>query len=85
MRKTVLHSIEEPNGGLCVDLFRRPDGSHGFEVYRRDSEDARGWYPIGGYYEQRYADETTALGAAIAAQPWLEEVLRTLRRVPPIL
>ena len=30
----VLRSIETDDGGRCVDLFARPDGSFGFEEYR---------------------------------------------------
>ena len=39
-KKLVLSSIETPDGGRCVDLFRTPDGSFGFEEYRRDAEDS---------------------------------------------
>ena len=45
----VSRSIETGDGGRCVDIFVRPDGSWGFEEYRRDVEDARGWFPIGGH------------------------------------
>ena len=31
----VLRSIETDDGGRCVDLFARPDGTFGFEEYRR--------------------------------------------------
>ena len=32
----VLESIENDEHDRFVDLFRRPDGSFGFEVFRRD-------------------------------------------------
>jgi hypothetical protein len=38
----VLRSIETDDAARCVDLFVRPDGTFGFEEYRRDIEDGRG-------------------------------------------
>ena len=35
----VIRSINAPGDARCVDLFARPDGSFGFEEYRRDPED----------------------------------------------
>ncbi len=46
-KNRVLRSIETQEGERCVDFFIRPDGSFGFEEYRRDAEDRRGWFPIG--------------------------------------
>ncbi len=67
----VLRSIETDDGGRCVDLFVRPDGTFGFEEYRRDSEDRRGWFPIGGYAAKSFATEPEARAAALATVPWL--------------
>jgi hypothetical protein len=72
----VARSIETEDGGRCVDIFVRPDGSFGFEEYRRDVEDARGWFPIGGYAPQSYADEAAALEAASSKVAWLANRLR---------
>ena len=33
----VLESVENAEHDRCVDLFRRPDGSFGFEAFRRGS------------------------------------------------
>ena len=38
----VLESLETDDGLRCVDLFRRPDGSFGYEEFRRDPEERRG-------------------------------------------
>jgi len=38
-RNLVLASLEAEGGERCVDVFKRPDGTFGFEEYRRDSED----------------------------------------------
>ena len=42
----VLESIENGEHDRCVDLFRRPDASWGFEEFRRDVEDAGAWTPV---------------------------------------
>src|SRR5581483_5013905 len=42
----VLASLENCEHDRCVDLFRRPDGTFGFEEFRRDVEDAGAWTPV---------------------------------------
>ena len=71
----VLRSINDDGADRCVDVFVRPDGSFGFEEYRRDVEDGRGWFPIGHHAARSFADESAALAAAIEAVPWLSSVL----------
>jgi len=71
----VLRSIETPGGDRCVDLFRRPDGSFGFEEYRRELEDGQGWFPIGFHDGKIYPSESDALEAAQKDVVWLIEVL----------
>ena len=75
MKNKVLRSIETDSGNRCVDIFLRPDGSFGFEEYRRDSEDGRGWFPVGFYAAQVWATEEAALGAALDAVSWLRDVV----------
>lgn len=70
-RKLVLASIETDDGDRCVDIFRRPDGSFGFEVYRRDTEDGRGWFATGGYEAMRHDTEGAARDAARNAVRWI--------------
>lgn len=41
----VLDSIEDEDKRRCVDIFRRADGSFGFEEYVREPEDNSGWRP----------------------------------------
>ena len=43
---TVLASLETEDGPRCVDLFRRPDGTFGYEEFRRDPEDQGVWTPV---------------------------------------
>ena len=70
-RPLVLRSLENGDGTRCVDLFRRADGTFGFEEYRRDPEDPRGWSGAAGYGERRFDDEETAVNAARSAVGWL--------------
>lgn len=67
----VLQSINNEDASLCVDIFLRPEGTVGFEEFRRDFEDNRGWSAIGGYASQSFADHPAALAAAKATVPWL--------------
>ncbi len=72
MKKTVLKSLETADGNRCVDIFQRADNSFGFEIYRRDVEDLSGWFPIGGYVDNRYTTENLATGAARQLAPWMD-------------
>lgn len=69
----VLASLENPEHDRCVDLFRRPDGSHGFEEFRRDPEDAGAWTPVSYYAGLRFASQAEALAEARRAVAWLQE------------
>jgi hypothetical protein len=70
-RKVVLVSAETDDGDRCVDIFRRPDGSFGFEAYRRDAEDGRGWFATGGFESVRYDTEFSARRAARENVRWI--------------
>ncbi len=71
----VTRSIETADGGRCVDLFRRADASFGFEEYRRDPEDATGWFPLGFHAEATFPTEAAALAEARQRVGWLAMVL----------
>ncbi|RMF02880.1 MAG: hypothetical protein D6773_08110 [Alphaproteobacteria bacterium] len=75
----VCQSIETEDGTLCVDIFRRPDATYGFEEYRREREDGRGWYPVGFHAHLTFESESAALAAALAQVTWLAEVCRASR------
>ena len=72
-RPLVLASLENGDGTRCVDLFRRPDGTFGFEEFRRDPEDPRGWSGAAGYGARVFDDEITARTAAEQAVQWLAD------------
>lgn len=74
-KRRVLCSINDEGAQRCVDLFVRPDGTTGFEEFRRDPEDPRGWSAIGGHSERIFPDEASTRRAALASVPWLPKVI----------
>ncbi len=70
----VLRSINTPDGGRCTDIFMRPDGTFGFEEFRRDVEDPSGWFPIGGHAAKVFTTADDAFHQALADVPWLKDV-----------
>jgi hypothetical protein len=71
LKNRILNSIETPEGGLCVDIFIRPNGSYGFEIYRRDIETLEGWFAIGTHIDKEYPTELATHQAARKSAPWL--------------
>ena len=67
----VMESIENPQHDRCVDVFRRPDGSFGFEEFRRDAEDAGAWTPVSYFSGLCYASKAEALAEAARGVAWL--------------
>ena len=59
----------------CVDVFLRPNGTFGFEEFRRDPEDRGAWTPVAYFSGQEYDSEQDALAATRARVPWLGDVL----------
>jgi len=71
-KNIVLKSINIEDESRCVDIFIRHDGTFGFEEFRRDIEDARGWFPVGFYGDQVFDSEQLALDEAVTAIVWLK-------------
>ncbi|MCR9257506.1 MAG: hypothetical protein NXI16_15565 [Alphaproteobacteria bacterium] len=71
----VLKSINGAGETLCVDVFERPDGSFGFEEYRRDPEDGRGWFPVGRHGALRFDSASVAFAEACLRVAWLDHDL----------
>ena len=69
----VMKSINGLDDSVCVDVFIRPDGTYGFEEYRRDFEDARGWFPIGHYSANVFPNVKAALDMAVQKIGWLAD------------
>ncbi len=71
----VLKSINLDGEVICVDLFVRPDGTFGFDEFRRDPEDGRGWYSIGHHGAAKFPDFVAALEAAKSSVSWLSDAI----------
>ena len=71
----VFASIENGEHDRCVDIFRRPDLTFGFEEFRRDVEDAGMWTPVQFFSSHVYASSEEAYRAAEMLIPWLSEIL----------
>ena len=72
----VIDSIENNAHDRCVDVFLRPDGTFGFEEFRRDVEDAGAWTPVQYYSHTSWPSRIAALHAATHAVTWLASVRR---------
>ncbi len=72
----VFVSIENFEHDRCVDLFSRPDGSYGFEEFRRDVEDRGEWTPVQYYSGAIYATQEAALAAATRSVTWLADAIK---------
>lgn len=73
----VFISIENDQHDRCVDLFERPDGTCGFEHFRRDPEDGGVWTPLSFHSVGAYPDRRGTLLAAIEAVAWLDEAVES--------
>jgi hypothetical protein len=71
----VLRSINNDDASRCVDIFVRPEGTIGFEEYRRDVEDGLGWFPVSDNSSRTFDDESSALRAATAEVAWLRQII----------
>jgi hypothetical protein len=67
----VVESVENPQHDRCVDVFTRPDGSFGFEEFRRDVEDAGAWTPVSCFSGLRHASKGETLAEAARRVSWL--------------
>ena len=72
----VVASLETEDGTRCVDLFRRPDGTFGYEEFRRDPEDRGTWTPVRFASGLRYASLDQARAAATTAVVWIADTMQ---------
>ena len=70
---TVVKSINDVTGTLCVDIESNGQGRCSFRCYRRDPEDNSGWYPYGPESDFLYNSSQAAQGAASTLVPWIEK------------
>lgn len=74
----VYDSLENEEHSRCVDLFRRQDGSYGFEEFRRDPEDGGIWTPMAFYSGCEFSSDALVRTAARASIPWLRQGRQTV-------
>ena len=79
MSCTVLQSLENFEHDRCVDVFRRDDGSYGFESFRRDPESKGGWFPVGGFADEVFGTGDAALQSARRRVAWFNELMAVER------
>ena len=71
----VIRSINLDGETICVDVFVRPDATYGFDEFRRDPEDGRGWYSIGRHGAASFETFDQALAEAKAKVSWLIDAI----------
>ena len=71
----VITSHQTSEGNRCVDIFSRPDGTFGFEEFRRDPEDMGVWTPVSYFSGREYSTENDAVVEAVRLVPWLGPLL----------
>ena len=69
---TVVKSINDVTGSLCVDIISNGQGKFSFKSFRRDPEDNSGWYPCGPESDFLYNSSQEAHRAARKVVAWLE-------------
>jgi hypothetical protein len=72
---SVLASHQTFEADRCVDIFARPNGTFGFEEFRRDVEDMGVWTPIRYFSRHEYPTPNDALTAASRSVEWLRPLL----------
>jgi hypothetical protein len=73
MPDKVLASVENSHRDHCVDIFLRPDGTYGFEEYRRDPEDNGRWQCLNRYAPQVFNSLEDAMAKAKTVVIWLKD------------
>jgi len=66
----VIASIQTFDGDRCVDIFVRPNGTFGYEEFRKDPEDMGAWTPLHYFSDREFSDEDEAADAARRSVSW---------------
>lgn len=69
----VFSSVENDEHDRCVDFFYRPDGTHGFEEFRRDVEDAGLWTPTQYFSGKSFDNADQAAAQAKRSIEWYRD------------
>ena len=71
----VVQSYNLEGNTICADIFMRADGTYGFDEFRRDPEDGRGWFSIGQNGLREFSGFDEALNDAKQTVVWLNEAI----------
>jgi hypothetical protein len=66
----VIATLHNDDANRAVKIIRQPDGTFGFNEYRRDPEDAGGWTLVAESSGATLTTERQALAAARASIAW---------------
>jgi hypothetical protein len=72
---SVLESYQTFDGDRCVDVFVRPNGTFGYEEFRRDPEDGGSWTATNHFSSHEYPSPQRATNAAREKVLWLSPLL----------
>jgi hypothetical protein len=73
MASGVVATVHSDDARHCVKVIKQPNGTFGFQEYRRDPEDAGGWTLVQENSGASLATERLALAAARSSVAWLSE------------
>ena len=80
-KNTVILSVNNDEGNLCLDIFIRENNTFGFEEYRKDPEANEGWFKIGFFEEvTNFTSENDAFDEACEIIPWLNKKVSSLSK-----
>ncbi|MDB0052642.1 hypothetical protein N9F04_02765 [Ascidiaceihabitans sp.] len=71
----VIRSVNLDGETICVDIFLRPEGTYGFDQFRRDPDDGRGWYSTGHHGEASLVTFDEVLAKAKTKVSWLSDAI----------
>jgi len=74
MTSDVIATLHNDDGYRCVKIVKQPDGTFGFQEFRRDPEDAGGWTLVRDNPRGTYATQVQAVAAAKGDVAWLGEM-----------
>ena len=69
----VIATLHNNAGDRAVKIMRQPDGTFGFNEFRRDPEDAGGWTLTRANPRGTFASAVQAFTAAEDDVPWLRD------------
>ena len=74
MASNVVATLHNDDADRCVKIMKQPDGTFGFQEFRRDPEDAGGWTLVSEANPRgTFATEAQAVAAAEDDIAWLQD------------